>query len=186
MNTKKITQKKTTRKKTTRKKTTKRSPKRPLRENVFQDGPHLLTAVVCERVLVEKDGVKTAVRMVDRFTRTIMSSAPGLDTIPPMTKQLTLLVRFKKGKSGSKHDLKLAMINPDGNSAGSLSNTIVFEGGADRGVDMVLNLDVRFDQDGVYWIDLYLDEIRVTRIPMRAIFIIQKQQARGEDQTPVN
>ncbi len=168
-----------------KKKMAKKAPK-VQRENVFQDGPHLVTAIICEKVLEEKNGVKTAVRIVDRFTRTVTSSGPDPDTIPPMTRQLNLLVRFKKGESGSKHDLKLDMINPDGNSTGTLSQTLVFEGGPDRGIDMVLPLDVQFDRDGIYWIDVYLDEIRVTRIPMRVIFIFQRQQTGGANPTPVN
>lgn len=155
-------------------------------QNVFQDGPHLLTAVICERVLEEKDGVKTAVRMVDRFTRTVKKTSSGIDTIPPIEKQLTVLLRFKKGEKGDKHELKLEMLNPDSTSAGHLSHTLVFEGGEDRGIDVVLNFGIRFDRDGVYWIDVYLDDIRVTRIPMRAIFITQSQSsAKVKDQTPV-
>ncbi len=168
-----------------KKKQTKKAPRGQI-ENFFQDGPHLVTAVICEKVLEEKDGVKTAVRIVDRFTRTVTSSGPDLDAIPPLIRQLNLLVRFKKGESGSKHDLKLVMVNPDGKSTGTLSHTLVFEGGSDRGIDMVLPLEVRFDRDGIYWIDVYLDEIRVTRIPMRVIFIFQRQHAGGEDPIPVS
>jgi len=170
-------------KKATKKKKT--TAARSTRQNVFQDGPHLVTAVICEKVLEEKSGVKTAVRIVDRFTQTMTTTGPSIDTIPPMTRQLALLLRFKKGEAGDKHELKLDMINPDGTCASSMSQTLVFEGGPDRGIDLVSNLDLRFERDGVYWIDVYLDEIRVTRIPMRTIFIIQNQRAGEADPTPV-
>ena len=167
-----------------KKKKTKKAPRAQI-ENVFQDGPHLVTAVICEKVLEEKDGVKTAVRIVDRFTQ-VFVTRPGVDTIPPMNRRLALLIRFKKGEAGDKHELKLDMIKPAGESTAKVSQTLVFEGGPDRGIDLVSNLDLQFDRDGVYWVDVYLDEIRVTRLPMRVIFIIQKQHPAAEDQTPVS
>lgn len=156
------------------------------RQNIFQDGPHLVSAVICEKVLEEKDGVKTAVRMVDRFTQTMSTTGSGSETVPPLERDLMLLIRFKKGEAGDKHELKLDMINPDGTSSGQMSHTLVFEGGADRGIDLVSHLSIRFDRDGVYWIDVYVDEIRVTRIPMRTIFIIQRQGPARKDQSPAN
>jgi hypothetical protein len=52
--------------------------------NIYQDGPHLQSALLCERVLVEQDGVKSAIRNVDRFTRTAVVKGGVEENIPPL------------------------------------------------------------------------------------------------------
>jgi len=164
-------------KKTKGKKSTVRT--KTVMRNVFQDGPHLQVATLCEKVLVEKDGVKTAVRMVDRLTATIRHpDAP--ETMPKMVRDLALLVKFKKGKAGSKHELRVDFVKPTGKVASSFSQTLVFEGGPERGLDFVANTRIELDSDGLYWFDVYLDEIRVTRIPLKMIYITQKLVVGGE------
>jgi len=37
--------------------------------NSIRSGPYVQVAAFCERVLEEKDGVLTAVRIIDRFTQ---------------------------------------------------------------------------------------------------------------------
>ena len=37
----------------------------------FDQGPYLSAALLCEKVLEEKDGVKSAIRIIDRVTRTV-------------------------------------------------------------------------------------------------------------------
>ena len=54
--------------------------------NGESSGPYLAAAVLCEKVLQEKDGVLSAIRLVDRFIIT----ASG--TQPPGRKQPRLLI----------------------------------------------------------------------------------------------
>ena len=157
------------------------------RENVFQDGPHLIAAIVCEKILEEKDGVKTAVRIVDRFTRkVVVPEGEDSQTIPPMQLDLHLLLSFKRGNASRKHELGLELTDPVGTTLTTITQTIEFEGGADRGIEAVINFRASFERDGIYWMNVFMDEWRVTRIPLRAIFIIQKQGAGLYKQGPVS
>ncbi|MDA2935220.1 hypothetical protein MYX82_12895 [Acidobacteria bacterium AH-259-D05] len=153
--------------------------KRTVVRNVFQDGPHLQTAVLCEKVLEEKDGTKTAVRMIDRFTMTV-SHPDAPETMPKLFRDLALLVKFKKGEAGDKHELKINFVKPTGQVTSSFTNTLTFEGGPERGLDLVADTHIEFDSEGLYWFDLYLDDVLVTRIPIRVIYIIQRQLVGGE------
>lgn len=70
-----------------------------LTRNVFQDGPHLTCFAVCEKVLQEVDGVKSAIRMINRFTQTATgTNVPS--TMQKVVRQMALLMSLKKGKGG--------------------------------------------------------------------------------------
>lgn len=59
-------------------------------------GPFLAVAVLCEKVLEEKDGVLSAIRMVDRIVQTAIGPAAP-EEMPPVPVNLTALVCFKSG-----------------------------------------------------------------------------------------
>jgi hypothetical protein len=44
---------------------------------VFETGPYLVTAVLCERAIQENDGVLSLIRMVDKITNTIAVRDPS-------------------------------------------------------------------------------------------------------------
>jgi hypothetical protein len=46
---------------------------------------------------------------------------------------------------------------------------VLFEG-EDRGVNLIVNAAFEPDQEGLYWFDVFFEEDRVTRIPLRAIY----------------
>ena len=49
---------------------------------LFEQGPYLSAAFFCEKVLVEQDGVKSAIRIVDRVTRTVVHPNPPPEMEP--------------------------------------------------------------------------------------------------------
>ena len=159
---------------------------RKVARNVFQDGPHLTSALICEKVLEEKDGVKSAIRIISRITRTIVISGPEPQPVAPVQASLALLIQFKKGKAGDKHTLRIDFADMSGEVKSSTSIDIMFEGGPDRGIDVAQAFGVQFDRDGIYWFNIFLDDIRVTRIPIRVIFLIQRQHPAALPEKPVS
>lgn len=71
----------------------------------FEQGPYLSAAVICEKVLEETNGVKSAIRMIDRITRTEIGPNPPPDMIP-FEYNLCLLVKFKAGRARGVHSVK--------------------------------------------------------------------------------
>ncbi len=138
----------------------------------FPNGPFLQTAIICERVLVEQDGVKSAIRIYDRHLRTASGPAPPLE-MEPYDMDLTLLLRFKSGSARGTLPLEIRLEKPSGESVLVGSQAVMFEGEDDRGTDVVVSLSLRIELTGLYWFDIHLDNVRVTRVPLRIVYLPQ-------------
>ena len=142
---------------------------------VNRDGPHLQTAVFCERVLQEQDGVVSAIRMVDRIGFVTNDDGEPIQRQHP----LTLLVMFKSGSARGTFTLSVRREKPSGEQDGVLEAPVFFEG-EERGVNLILSLNFEPDQQGLYWFDVLFEGERATRIPLRAIFQRLPTAGRGE------
>jgi len=149
----------------------------------FEEGPYLSAAFLCEKVLEERDGVKSAIRIIDRVTRTVVGPSPP-DTMEPFDYDATLLVRLKSGWARGSYPLRIRLVKPSGASPPPLQQTVYFEGEEDRGIDVVVNMRIKFEITGIYWIEVYLGEVRLTRIPLRVIYMPQVRQMYGPSGGP--
>jgi hypothetical protein len=149
----------------------------------FERGPYLLAALICEKVLEEKDGVKSAIRIIDRITRTEVGPSPPRE-MEPFKQDLTLLVKLKSGEARGSYPLEIRLVKPSGESPTPLTQTIYFEGEEDRGIDVLANMKITFDLTGVYWFHIYLSEVRLTQIPLRIIYLPQVRQIPGPGGRP--
>jgi hypothetical protein len=135
----------------------------------FHQGPYLIAAVICEKILEERDGVKSAIRMVDRLTRTVVAPSPPAQ-MEPFEYEFALLVRFKAGAARGPYELMVRLTKPSGESPPPMRDTLHFEGEDDRGVDVNAGMRIKFDETGVYWFDVYLADTRITRVPFRVVY----------------
>lgn len=71
-------------------------------EQMNLGGPFLTIAVLCEKVLQEKDGVPSIIRVVDRIT--ISGHSPSM---PPTQISPTLVVAMKAGMFRGMADLEI-------------------------------------------------------------------------------
>ena len=149
----------------------------------FDRGPFLVCAITCEKVLEEKDGVKSAIRMIDRITRTVVGPSPPKE-MEPFERELTLLIRLKSGSARGTYPLEIRLVKPSGESPPPLLQNVYFEGEEDRGLDIVANMRVKFDLTGVYWFHVYLDGVRLTQVPLRIIYMPQVRQIHGPSGGP--
>jgi hypothetical protein len=141
----------------------------------FETGPFLTAAFFCEKLLVESDNVKSAIRIVDRLIIQIEGpQAP--QEMPPFPYNTTLFMQFKSGTARGPMQLEIQMIKPSGESKSIIARAIMFEGEEDRGADVVCNLSVQFRQSGIYWFYIYLDGYIITRVPFRVIYLSQIKQ----------
>ena len=75
-------------------------------------GPYLLVAALCEKVLHEQDGVASLIRVVDTVShREIGPDAP--EVMPLVTYPLYLLLTIKPGRALGRHQLIVHMRGPD-------------------------------------------------------------------------
>lgn len=135
----------------------------------YHDGPFLAAAFLCEKVLTEGDGVKSAIRIIDRTTRTVTLPNPPAE-MEPFEHQLVLFLKFKSGRARGPYDLSVRLVKPSFESSEILLQTIQFEGEDHRGIDVAINMMMKLENSGHYWLDVSLNGIRMTRVPLQVVY----------------
>ena len=134
----------------------------------FESGPYLKIACFCERSLQEKDGVLSLIRVVDRVTHTRAGpDAPA--EMPAFPYSMTAVVMLVSGQARGRHELKIEPEQPSGLKKPTFTTTVHMEG-EDKGQNVVMNLRMTFDQEGLWWFNVYLDDHLLTRMPFRVMY----------------
>ena len=132
------------------------------------NGPYLNAALICEKILQEKDEAISVIRVVDRVTVTaVASSSP--EKLPSTTLNLSALLVFKSGSAKGRSTIKWVVEQPSGIRTPEQLLSALFEGD-DRGVNFIISLNIVVDQEGVYWFDVFLEDQLLTRIPLRILY----------------
>jgi hypothetical protein len=136
---------------------------------VFEGGPYLNEALLCERLLQEKDGMLTIVRVVDKIT---VSPPPGPEPAPtqmqPFLASLTLVVGLKAGAARGTYTLTVRPQDPDGADLEGNDISISFSGADDaQGITTIVNMNLGIQHDGLYWFNILLNGELISRVPLR-------------------
>jgi hypothetical protein len=139
-------------------------------------GPHLAAAFLCEKVLQERDGVPSFIRVVDRFNVPIppklpqgVSLPPGVQIQPPVI-QVYLVVMLKAGTIGSgKYNIRARLNKPDGSLQQDNTLPAFLSGSEDNGLALINQMVIVGPDEGLHWIDIYFENSLLTRIPMRVL-----------------
>ena len=89
----------------------------------FSQGPFLSAAFLCDKILIERDGVVSAIRLVDRVNQTVTGPEPS-EVMEPFDYQLTLFVSFKAGSTRGPMQLEIRMEKPSGTSPAPTRQTV--------------------------------------------------------------
>jgi hypothetical protein len=135
---------------------------------VNSNGPFLNAALLCEKVLQEKDETVSIIRTIDRITLTTQAMGSP-ETLPPVPIALYAFISLKSGSARGKHVLKWITEAPSGIRSSEQLLPVLFEG-EDRGVNIILALNMIVDQEGIYWFDLLLEDRLLTRLPLRVLY----------------
>ncbi len=133
--------------------------------------PYLKLGAICERVLEEKDGVLSLIRIVDKFTITITGKEPP-DQLPPGGKVLTIIMAWVGGLGS--HEVAFNIIAPGGETQRSPQSWSFTLDAITRGHNIVVTLPVRIAKAGVYWIEFILNGQVKSRIPFQVLYEPQK------------
>jgi hypothetical protein len=129
-------------------------------------GPYLAMALLCERILQEKDGVLSIIRVIDRVQ--IQGTA---DEMPPVSFNVSLVVALKAGIARGKYLVKVVPVSPSGKQLNAAELPALLEG-EDRGANLVFQMQIVAYEEGLYWFDVYVQDTFTTRVPLR--FLYQK------------
>ena len=131
----------------------------------FKDGPYIQAACFCDQVIEDKSGVLSLIRVIDTLTHSEVGPNPP-STMPGFPHKLTLVIMMKSGKARGRYDLRIVPEKPSGESDNPFEVTVHFEG-EEKGHNVVANMGITFDLEGLYWFKVYLDEKPWTAIPLR-------------------
>lgn len=137
-------------------------------------GPFVSAALLCEKVLTEIDQVPTFVRVAERYTIPVMPTRlpPGMPIppLPPSLVQCTLVVLLKAGDlPGGRYAIRIDHIPPEGPEARGPEGAVVFNGSDENGAMIRSPLNLMSPAEGLHWFDVYFEDERLSRIPMRII-----------------
>jgi len=133
--------------------------------------PLVAAAVLCERVLVEKDDVVSIVRVIDR----VIWEPPPPGVAPELARiQIVCLLILKRGDStGDEHNFELVLRTPSGKASRPSEGPLVFSlpsRDPDSGVNIQIGLALPTPtEDGLYWVEGHVDGQLIARMPLRLI-----------------
>jgi len=128
--------------------------------------PYVTAALLCERVLQEADGTVSIIRIADRLQYRV--EGLPMQGLPPDTKPIVNvqgLVSLKSGPIVGDHTIKVAVQRPSGERKYIHSQPVKFLG-KDHGANLILTLGLGIEQDGLYWFDVFFDDVLLTQIPL--------------------
>jgi hypothetical protein len=136
-------------------------------------GPFLAVAVICERALQEIDGTISIIRIVDRMS-VALAPLPGTGLLPPadmpsVALDLTLVVMIKTFSFGT-HSVNVVTEAPTGNRVpvGEAAQLTVLPGAS--GANLIARVQFQSQHEGLYWFDVFVNDVRVTRIPLMVVY----------------
>lgn len=137
-------------------------------ESAPPTGPFLVAALICDRVLQEKDNVLSLVRIIDQLTHTVVGPSMP-DELPKVSYNLTFFLSFKSGRARGRQTVALIMEDPSGIRKRVVSQSMQLEG-ENRGANLVIQSNITFNMEGIYWFDVLLEEQLVTRMPFKVMY----------------
>jgi hypothetical protein len=140
-----------------------------------EDLPFVNLAAFCDRVLQERDGTISLIRVIDRIALVPLEGVPP-EQMPPLTVHANAVLGFKSGPAQGIRDLGLKIRNPQG----VVQETkppfpLEFLGGS-QGVNLVFTLGFEARQAGVYWIDVLIGNEVITSMPLEVAYQAQSSE----------
>jgi len=144
-------------------------------------GPFVIAAVICERVLVEKDEANTLVRVVDRVTLPPTAVPPlsqGQEgkAPEPFSTDLILFILLKSGDAKGEYAMRVDTLLPSGREITGNEFKVNFLGGI-QGVHARSPLPVYLHESGLHWYSVHLNGKVITRVPLDLVYAPPKSES---------
>jgi hypothetical protein len=129
--------------------------------------PYITAALLCDKVLAEQNGTLSIIRLADRAGYqqiTVPGGLQGIEGARPVF-QLSGLIALKSGPVTGEHTIKVVVENPLEKRTEIHSVNLTFMG-RDHGQNIILNMIIGIEHDGLHWFDVLFDGDILTRIPL--------------------
>jgi hypothetical protein len=132
---------------------------------IDNDGPYIAIAVFCERILNEKDGVLSVIRILDTFDVRVISPNGSADLKPNIS--IPALISFRSGAARGKKIVSIEVTTPSGEKLKSQMNLPVVLEKDELGVSLITTVNLEVEEEGIYWFDVLIDNLVMTRMPLK-------------------
>jgi hypothetical protein len=116
--------------------------------------------------LEEKDGVISAIRLIDKITVVDFPDVPEGQVAAIHTKAL---VALKSGDVRGPRSIKLILKSPSGKRVELTQTQGLFEGN-EHGIQITIDLRFALAGEGLYWCDVLVEDKVLTRMPLRIVY----------------
>jgi hypothetical protein len=133
------------------------------------EAPHLIAALICERILHELDGSLSAIRIVDSL---VVSLDPKADLSHPPTmhiKQQMLLV-LQAGEFEGEAQIEVNWIPPSGIQGEAFRRNFPFERGSYKR-NLIVNLLLSTNEPGIHWFPVIINGKERTRVAVELVYL---------------
>lgn len=137
--------------------------------------PYVTAALICERVIQEKDGVLSAIRIVDRAEVKVLVNDPDVklqDVAPGIS--LSGLISIKSGSFKGDGVISVEGETPSGTTKQLADFPVKLEGDDDSGQNVVLALVIGVKEDGLHWFNIRFNNSLLSRIPLRLVRVLEQ------------
>ncbi len=110
----------------------------------------------------------SAIRIVDQVTQTATGPEPPAQMPPLPLQHLQMLLMFRAGEARGRFAVKLRPETPSGQQLDTAELPLHLNQGA--GANLIINFGFVAEQEGLYWIDVLLQDERLTRIPLTVVY----------------
>jgi hypothetical protein len=130
--------------------------------------PYITAALLCENLIEAKDGSLTVIRIADRLEYVLEGVPAGLK---PML-NIKGLLALKSGPVKGEFVVVIRLIRPNGMEKEPITLPPITLLGGDQGQNVILNIALGVEEEGLHWFDVYFDGDLLTRIPL---MVLRKQ-----------
>jgi hypothetical protein len=131
-------------------------------------GPFIAVAVFCESIVEDSSGKIGAVGILDGCQLYLTGDAPA--NVPseevPLTVTQNILIVFRSGDSPGEHKLKFVIEHPNGKRKIAVEKDVVLSQPPQGGLNLRTNAIIQVVAGGLHWLDIFLDNKRLTRMPL--------------------
>lgn len=135
------------------------------------DKPFVQAALFAEKILRERDGVSSAIRIVDRYTVHSLPAETETETEIKEAKgvfETTLFVCLKAGDVTGEYELEIRHRTPSGKEKEFAKYPVVLKGG-DHGFSLAARMVFAVREFGLHWFDVMWQDTVLTSIPLTIV-----------------
>lgn len=128
-------------------------------------GPYIQTALLCDKLLQERDGSISAIRITDRFTCLDLPPTANYNN----TISAKLLVSLKAGSLTGKFTAKVELVDPCDKILKTYEQKLNLKEPPD-GCDIIEDISFKPDEEGLYRLNTYLEREFMTCVQFQINF----------------